>query len=123
MVTVDETSDGVRMSAVLEEFIAPFFHAVEADREAFDKLLTIAAAAWNIALLPAESRETHTQQLLETLPQDVREDTRAIIDDLIARKEAHFPEYKRIIVDYEVTDAGDEYQLVVASTALGVETD
>ena len=40
-----------------------------------------------------------------------------IISELIAWKEARFPQHKRMIIDYEVTDTGKDYHLIVLSTA------
>jgi hypothetical protein len=120
--TVDEAPDGVRMSDVLEEFIAPFYPLAGEQKE-FLTLLGIAVAAWNVALFPAQEREAQIQGLLQALDPEVREDTRAVIYDLVRRKEEHFARYRRAILDYEVTDTGAEYHLVVASTTdpLGTE--
>ncbi|MHC4619377.1 MAG: hypothetical protein ACYTEQ_16650 [Planctomycetota bacterium] len=112
---VDETHDGVKMSEVLKAFVAPFRNLAETE-EALQRLLATAIAAWNIALFPAKEREAHIQKVLEVLPQDVRADGRMIIGDLIERKEEHFSEYKRMIIDYEVTDTGQDYHLIVIST-------
>ena len=57
-VTVDETYDGVKMSEVLKEFVAPFRYLAET-KEAFLKLLATAVTAWNIALFPAKGRDVN----------------------------------------------------------------
>jgi hypothetical protein len=115
-VMVDETYDGVKMSEVLKAFVAPYRHLVETE-EAFQRLLAIAVTAWNIALWPVQEREAHIREILEALPQDTWEDAKEIIDELIERKEEHFSEYRRMIIDYEVTDVGQDYHLTVISTA------
>ena len=115
-IIVDGAYDGVKMSDVLKAFVAPFRHLAETD-EALRKLIAIATTAWNIALFPAQEREARTEEILEAFPQDARADARAIIGDLIERKEEHFSQYKRMIIDYEVTDIGQNYHLTVISTA------
>jgi predicted Co/Zn/Cd cation transporter (cation efflux family) len=113
-VQVVEAHDGVKMSEVLKAFVAPFRHLAETEEE-FLKLVAIAVAAWNISLLPAKEREASIQELLEALPQDAREDAEAIIGELVEWKEEYFAQHKRIIIDYEVTDMGQDYQLTVIS--------
>ena len=115
-VIVDETHDGVKMSEVLKVFVAPYRHLADT-KEAFLRLLAIAVAAWNIALWPVQEREAHIRKILEALPQDTWEDAKEIIGELVEWKEEHFSEYKRMIIDYEVTDLGQDYHLTVISTA------
>lgn len=115
-VVVGGASDDVKMSEVLKEFIAPYCEIADTE-EAFRKLLVTAVVAWNTALFSAGEREAHLKKVLEALPKDVRVDGRAVINELIERKERYFSEYRRMIIDYEVTDIGEDYHLVVVSTA------
>jgi hypothetical protein len=114
-VTIMEAQDGVKMSEVLEEFIAPY-HLVAHTEDQYSKLLTMAVTAWNVALFPVQERKAHIEEVLEAVPEQVRADGRAIINELIERKDRYFSEYRRMIMDYEVTDTGDSYHLVVLST-------
>jgi hypothetical protein len=114
-VAVIDAQDGVKMSEVLEEFIAPY-HQVAHTEEQYSKLLAMAVTAWNVALFPAQKRKAHIEEMLEAVPEEVRADGRAIIDELIERKDRYFSEYRRMIIDYEVTDTGVGYHLVVFST-------
>ena len=115
-VVVGEGRDGVKMSQVLEEFIEPYREFADTE-EAFRKLLVTAVVAWNTALFPAEEREAHLEKVLEAFPEEVRADGKAIISELMERKERYFSEYRRMIIDYEVMDTGEGYHLVVISTA------
>ena len=115
-VVVEGARDGVKMSQVLEEFIAPYREFADTE-EAFRKLLVTAIIAWNTALFSAEEREAHLEKMLEAFPEQVRADGRAIINELMERKERYFSEYRRMIIDYEVTDTGEDYHLIVISTA------
>ena len=115
-VVVGEAHDGVKMSEVLKEFIAPYREIANTE-EAFRKLLVTAVIAWNTALYSTEERKAHIEEVLEALPEEVRADGRTVISELIERKERYFSEYKRMIIDYEVADTGKDYHLVVISTA------
>jgi hypothetical protein len=79
-------------------------------------LLATAVVAWNAALCSAKERKTYVDKILEALPEEARADGRAAISELVERKERHFSEYKRMIIDYEVTDRGKDYHLMVVST-------
>jgi hypothetical protein len=114
-VVVGKARDGVKMSAVLEEFIAPYREVADTE-DALRKLLTTALVAWNAALLPAQEREAHLEKIFETFPKEVRADGMAVIGELMERKERYFSEYTRMILDYELTDTGENYHLVVIST-------
>ena len=115
-VVVGGARDGVKMSEVLEEFIAPY-REIANTKEAFRRLLVTAVIAWNMALFSAEERKAHLEEVLEAFPEEVRADGRAIVSELMERKERYFSEYRRMIIDYEVTDTGEGYHLVVISTA------
>jgi hypothetical protein len=114
-VVIGEAHDGVQMSEVLREFVAPYYKAVDTEDE-YRKLLDTAIVAWNVALLPAKKRKAHLEKILETIPEQAREDGRAIINELIIRKERCFSEHKRMIVDYVITDTEENYHLFVIST-------
>ena len=115
-IVVGETCDGVKMSEVLKAFAAPYREFADTE-EALQRLLATAVVAWNTTLFPVQERKTHIEEVLEALPKEVRADGRAIINEMMERKEKYFSEYKRMIIDYEVTDTGKDYQLTVISTA------
>ena len=48
--------------------------------------------------------------------EELKTELRETVKVLIARKKAHFSEYKRTILDFELTDTGQGYHLSVAST-------
>lgn len=103
------------MSEALKEFIEPYRKLVSTE-EAYRKLLVTAIIAWNMALFPLEERKAHLEKILEAVPEEVRADGKAIISELMERKERYFSKYKRMIIDYEITAAGKDYHLVVIST-------
>ena len=115
-VIVAPPSDGVKMSEVLEEFVRPYSQVVETE-DAYRKLLTLAMLAWNVTLVPEKERLSTLDSLVATLPEEVREEAREIIQDLIKRKESFFAQHRRAIIDFEVADTPEGWHLSVLSTA------
>jgi hypothetical protein len=107
----------VKMSDVLFAFIEPYRPYADTD-ETFRKLIAVAVVAWNAALYPEDERQDRLEPILQaTLPADepARQEFKAVVNELIARKQKHFSEYRRMILDYELTDTGSGYHLSVAS--------
>lgn len=116
-VVVGSAPDGLKMSEVLEAFVAPYRESIDTTRESFTKLLSLAIGAWNVTLLPEKERESEFHQLLGALPEEVREDGREIIEQMMERKRRLFSGYRRSILDFEVADTGTGWHLSVISTA------
>lgn len=103
------------LSEVFAKFISPY-KRLATTNEDFKKLVAIAATGWNAALLPPDEREKIFRNARKTLPdKQTKEDLNAIVDVFIKRKQKRFSEYTRMIVDFEVSDLGDEYHLSVVS--------
>lgn len=107
----------IKMSDALEEIIAPF--ANDADTVvAMRNLVGIGAMAWNITLMPPPEQKEQIQQLVKTMssePEDI-ETMYKMIDKMMQRKQALYPDVNRTIVNFEVEDIGDGWHLSVAST-------
>lgn len=110
-----ESADGVKMSEVLEAFIAPYMEFAETE-ESFEKLVTIAVIAWNAALLPRSAQTEAINDLLQSLPPETQADAKSIVRDLIRRKRKYFGKIRRAIIDFEIIDTRDGFHLTVAST-------
>jgi hypothetical protein len=104
----------IKMSEVLRDFLAPYWHIPE-DEEAMRKLITTALVAWNAALLPEAERADHLAAMAKALPDETHADFYAIVNEMIERKEKHFAQFDRTIVDYELVDRGDDYHISVMS--------
>ena len=109
--------DGVKMSEVLEEFIKPYMGSIESD-EVFRRLVTVAAAVWNMMLLSEVERVPHLQKLLQTFPEEIRDDGRGIVKGMMERKERLFTQYRRVILGFEVENSGVGWHLSVTSSPL-----
>ena len=112
-------SSGEKMSEVLEEFLAPYTHIPKAFDE-YNRLVAVGIMAWNIAILPSAERQQLLDKAFETLPalsgHVARQDLKAILDELIERKERYFGGNKRFVLDYRLSDTKAGYHLSVIST-------
>lgn len=103
-----------KLSVRLVELIAPYESACE-DRKAFERLVALGSAAWNLSTLPPDSREEPMLQILELLPSYDRAHATTFILRLLAEKEQRFPADKRFIAKAQVFEDGNEYRVSVAS--------
>lgn len=112
-----EPSGVAKMSQVVIDFIEPYVEYAETC-EAYQKLVMIAIVAWNTTLLPEKEQKPMVKKMIKSLslPRSDARDTKGIIEELIKRKNKHFAEHTRTIVDYQVTETRDGFHLSVAST-------
>lgn len=111
---VRNPAGGVKMSEVLRQFIAPYWH-IPGDEESMHRLITTALIAWNTALLSEAERADDLPDIAKALPEETHSDFYAIVGEMIERKEKYFAGYDRTIVDYELVDRGNDYHLSVIS--------
>jgi len=109
---------GKKMSEVLFKFIEPYMELASSQKD-LEKLLTVAVIAWNTSLIPKEEREAildeEINSTLSFMDGDLVKDFKAILYELIQRKEILFPENRSFIFDYELTGGNGKYYLSVAS--------
>jgi hypothetical protein len=76
--------------------------------------------AWNAAILQSAERQRLLDEAIKALPastgNDARQDLKAILDELIERKERYFGGNKRFVLDYRLSDTKAGYHLSVIST-------
>ena len=108
-----------KMSEVLEAFVEPYLALADTE-DAYRKLLMLAWVAWNASFLTEEEQSEMVDDIMsEAMPsatREEREDFRELVSTLVERKRAHFSEYTRRIIDFELTDTGKDYHLSVVST-------
>jgi len=111
----------LKMSEVLQEFLRPYIDLLETE-EAWQKMLTLGAIAWNAALMPEfeSSADKVFEDFFAGTPvvedSQMKTDAIAILQELMDRKKQYFSEYKRLILDYALEDQGDEYRFAVISS-------
>ena len=111
-----------KLSAALIELVSPFAPYAKTLPE-YRTLIGIGVTAWNLPLLKGPEHEAFYKQviqpLLESGDKHMRREAREIFDTLLKRRERDFPDDKRLIVSYTVTDNGDEYRVAVATLSPG----
>jgi phage gp29-like protein len=128
--------EGIKLSAALIELCEPFEPKNITTKE-FEKLIALAAVAWNIAVLPKEKRLERLTAFIETMP-NMKEELEAEIDTvlhddskvtdfapattmlhfvgaMIQRKDELFPNDDRIVINYNVKDNPEGPYLTVSS--------
>ncbi len=116
---VFQTGSSEKMSEVLLAFVEPYLEYATT-RDAFERLIAIGALAWNAALAPPEGRHSLLDETSKSIEESAgKEDAevyRALVNDLIKRKERYFANNKRVIASYQVTEGKDKFHLAVASS-------
>lgn len=106
------------MSHRLLELVGSYRDMMD-DKQTSEKLIGLAAMAWNIAIQPENDREAAFTSLSEMLGDGMdRQDLRSIFSELIARKERLFPEDLRYVMKFDVRFKNGNLHLSVASTKL-----
>lgn len=107
-----------KMSATINELIAPY-REMATNRTAYYNLVATACIAWNTANLPQDEWLVNISEAMNALPNltdDTRPEMTRFILELIQRKLMLFPENRRIIVNFKLTESKDNYHLGIAST-------
>jgi len=127
---------GVKLSAALIELCEPFEPDILSTKE-LENLITLAAVAWNIAVLPKEERLERLTAFIETMPNmkvELESEIDTVLNDdskvtdfapattmlhfigaMIQRKDELFPNDDRIVVNYNVKDNPEGPYLTVSS--------
>jgi hypothetical protein len=110
-----ENPKGVeKMSDILSAFISPYMDSVKNFTD-HEKLLSIAVIAWNLALTPVDERQPIIDQAFGKSDPKFQEDLCGILDEMIVRKESHFDDHKRRIIEFQLKNFDDAVHLSVAS--------
>jgi hypothetical protein len=121
---------GYKVSDALSALIDPFKYDDFGLAE-YDKLLTLGAAAWNIALLPEPKASESLREIahkfcsstgrsadaVRTADSDLH-GFESLARELINRKIALFPRDRRFIAHVEVGERDDKYHVTVTTTVL-----
>jgi hypothetical protein len=86
--------------------------------KAYQALIALAAAAWNLTLLSERERTLAFREVIAGAAAKDRDAVADILMALIQRKEQLFPDDQRTIVGWEVSESADEYHVNVASIAV-----
>lgn len=110
-----------KMSDIMNEFLEPYLETVK-NISGYKTLIMMGIIAWNTSILPEEKQEEAlelmTAEIFAKTPVEIHQDTRSIINQLIARKKKYFASIKRFIVDYTARETGKDYHLSIVSSVL-----
>ena len=107
----------ISMSDAISQLIEPYRNDAP-DSNSFRSLVTFACLAWNLSILPPAHREKMMKDMVGLAPANFEDrlDMVSLIIELMDRKKLLFPEVKRMIVEYKVTDRGNDFHIAIAST-------
>ncbi len=110
-----------KISTALFQFIEPY-HDDNPSGEEILKLLDIGTLAWNVSFLPKRNQRKEIEAMFQdprffanNLNPEFPSDFRSMITTLIARKKRHFSKYKRLIVDFQLKETPETFDLSVVS--------
>jgi hypothetical protein len=82
-------------------------------------MLEIAIILWNASFMPSDMQRKALEDVVNVIPKENREAQRelcSIATMLLERKKQYFPENKRLIMDYHITESAHSIHLDVMST-------
>jgi hypothetical protein len=106
-----------KVSDALVTLIRPWLGGEESLEE-YRGAAQMGVIAWNLSLLDPRKRK---KQLARALKKVARSDAavfRQMLEEMLARKRELFPQDRRWIVGVEVTDRGDQFHIMAASTEM-----
>ena len=107
----------ISMSDAISQIIKPYANDAP-DYNSFNNLVTFACIAWNTSVLPEDQRNEALGKMVDVIPgkMEDRFDTLALLTELMERKRKLFPNIRRMIMEYKVTDRGNDFHIAIAST-------
>ncbi len=106
------------MSEVLVDFARPYIDAAKTKQE-FERIIGIAALAWNVSFHTEETPEELASRLAADLNLPDNEGLKTALAEMIIRRRIWFAHHDRVIIKYQVTDTGRNYHVTVISTLPG----
>ncbi len=113
---IQSPSGAEKMSDVIHRFAEPL---QDEDGDVPPNMIRFAILVWNASILKKGEREKIIKDIENVLPdpdEEMREIMISIIDMLLERKEKHFSDNKRCILDYHITETDNSVDLDVVST-------
>lgn len=112
-----------KMSAVILELADPLLKRYASTPDLTQKIIAIAIAAWNKAVLPADMQEGFDRKVLESLgraadDKEGREVVTYIMEFMAEQRRRYYPNLWKYIVSFDIGESGGQISLNVASTAL-----
>lgn len=107
----------ISMSDAISKLIEPYIDDAP-DYSSFRNLVSFACIAWNAANLPAKEQDGLINKMLGVARGRAgdRLQLLGLLTELIDRKKRMLPNVSRMIVDFKVTEQGDDFHIAIAAT-------
>ena len=105
-----------KMSEILLKYAEPFIEAIDTDKKPeYEKAIQISIMLWNFAVMQEDPKSyKEVKKMLKPLMPDA--ESKSIVKHMLDRKRLMYPNNKRLIMNYEITETQDGFNLSVAST-------
>jgi hypothetical protein len=109
-----------KLSAVIWDYAAPLLNEARGPI-ALENAAALSILCWNAALLPLDKGREQIEPAVDRMvkgDKKLKRDMLAMFQMMLARKQLHFADDRRFIVDYHMTRNADSLSLHVISTPL-----
>jgi hypothetical protein len=109
-----------KLSAVIWDYAAPLLNEARGPI-ALENAAALSILCWNAALLPLDKSRKQIEPAIDRMvkgDKELKRDMLAMFEMMHARKQLHFANDRRFIIDYHVTRTADALSLNVISTPL-----
>ena len=105
-----------KMSDILMEYGEPLFETINTDNKAeYEKVIMMSIMLWNCAIMQEEPKgQKEIEKMLKPMMSDA--ESKSVVKYMLDRKMEMFPDNKRVILNYELTETPNGLHLSVAST-------
>ncbi len=112
-----EPSGEISVSDAISRLIEPYGQDAD-DLDSFRTLVSFACVAWNLSILPRQEDDQLMEELMALTQADVEDSLEmlALVNELMDRKNTFFPDVNRLIMDWKVTEQGEDFHIPIAST-------
>jgi hypothetical protein len=107
-----------KMSEVLLEYGKPFIEIINTEnKEDYEKSIKISMMLWNCAIMYDSGDKKDRKKIMKMLKPVLPDgESEGVFSYMAERKREMFPDNKRIILNYEITETSGGFHLTVAST-------
>jgi len=105
-----------KMSDILLEYGIPLLDAIDSeDKKEYEKAIMMSIMLWNCAIMQEGPKgKKGIEKMLKPMMPDA--ESKSVVRYMLVRKHEMFPQNKRMIMNYELTETADGFHLTVAST-------
>jgi len=109
-----------KMSDALLEYAEPFINMIDTDNKMeYEKAIMMSIVLWNCSILQDDTgNRKKIEEVLNPIMFDA--ESKMMVQYMLNRKRVLFPDIKRKIINYELTEISDGFHLTVMSTVEGV---